>query len=289
MPTNFPKLKFLLSQLSKQTREQIKKLQWIDFGCGPASFGLGLIDEFGYEDHNFYRGIESSPFMRSQAKGLLKAYAPDLKISVSPSFPHDLDKGQFLCLGNVVNELELEEVKKIIQKTSPQVIMFLDIGTKEVFEKMLLIRKYLLNENYSIEYPCRTQQVCPMEGSDNWCHQKIFVTQDPTLERIGQKIKNDRRTLPFNAFVFSKKEAVESQQNQVRLIRSFSETKFGFSFEGCNSQGELHHYGVLKKNLSKDQIRAFKKIYWGELVTLKKSERKGEKLRAEIDFGQDND
>ena len=290
MPTNFPKLKFVLSQLSKQTRELIKNLGWIDFGCGPASLGLGLIDELGVNEGNWYQGIESSPFMRSQAKELLKVYAPDIKADFFQSLPHKIEQNQLLVMGNVVNELTAEEVESIVKQVNPRVIIFLDIGTQDVFAKMLRLRDYLLKEDYTIDYPCRTMSSCPMAETTNWCHQKIFVTQDPLLERLGQKIKNDRRTLPFNAFVFVKGEERKSSAKEIRLIRMFTETKFSFSFEGCNNKGELEQYEILKKTLTKDQRKGFKKVNWGELILCGKSEQKGHKIRIEdVSFGCDDD
>ena len=249
-----------------------------------------MIDELSYSDLNWYRGIETSPFMRSQAKQLFHHYAPEFKNEFYDYVPKDIEPGQVLLMGNVINELPITETYKLIDKLDPKVMIILDIGTKEVFKTLLELRDRMTSMGYSIEYPCRMEKSCPMKDSENWCHQKIFVTQDQKWERLGQKLKNDRRTLPFNSFVFVKNTKIESSQ-KIRLIRLFPQSKFGVSFEGCDDKGEIHQYEILKKTLSTHQWKKIKKMNWGELIYYESFEEKGNKRRLKLlsDFGHEDD
>jgi len=42
LPTNIPKLHFLLSKLKNETLDDIIKRPFIDFGCGPGTFSLAM-------------------------------------------------------------------------------------------------------------------------------------------------------------------------------------------------------------------------------------------------------
>jgi hypothetical protein len=277
MPTNFPKLQFLLNQLPQSLLTKISSLDWIDFGPGPGSLGLGLAHRFGTEGKT-YIGIENSEAMCKQGQKLFDHYAPKVSSKFVQKVPQDLQKDQLLLLGNVVNEMGPDYIMELIRRVDPSVLIFLDIGTKDSFAKLLTLRGRLLGLSYEVNYPCLTNGPCPMADTDNWCHQKLFVTQEPEFERIGQLLKNDRRSLPLTSFIFSK-EKTHSEQNQVRLIQKYPDTKFGFSFQGCNEKGELDRYELFKKHMEKSEQKVFKKIDWGEKVSYESKEAKGNGFR----------
>src|SRR5690606_20916328 len=113
-------------------------------------------------------------------------------------------KEKFLLFGHSANEMGAEVASQYIDKINPQHILFIEPGTKDFFPEMLKIRQYLLENGYTTLYPCPNQEACPMQGSDDWCHQFIQIKQDDEIERISQMARKDRKLLPLTVHAYSR-------------------------------------------------------------------------------------
>ena len=284
MPTNFPKIPFVLNNIPEIVKSRLNELSWVDFGAGPGSLSLGLLSELKTQNKKITI-VEESAEMLEQAKKLFPALSSDSLVSFQQRLSGNEEKGQALLLGNVVNELTEEYFFELVKKLRPEMLFLIDIGTKEFFLKMNSIRSQLLNLGFEVNYPCLCAKICPMTGTEDWCHQKINVTQPQEWERIGQKIQNDRRTLPFSAFVFSNIKNEQQSIGKYRVIRKFPENKFSFSFIGCDEHGELSHIELLKRFLNKEQKKYLKALDWGESLKVKIIKESGHKKRGELDNG----
>ncbi|MFZ8932977.1 MAG: small ribosomal subunit Rsm22 family protein [Bacteriovoracaceae bacterium] len=257
LPTNLPKLKFLLDQLPLKVREQISNCHIIDFGTGPGTYALGFCDYFKKlpEIHL----VDQSSIMLDQAKKIFSHMFPSQEISASSSLGN-IKAETLLFFGNSLNEITLNELWKILEKVKPKFFAFIEPGTRDFFSKALDIRRGMGQRGYCCHFPCPSLNYsCPLEKKkeDDWCHQVIQVTHDQELERISQMAKLDRRTLPFTAHFYELNGQHETSPTHGRLIRMIKETKFSYIWELCIQDENLKNIKVelLKKGLDKKKIK----------------------------------
>jgi hypothetical protein len=257
LPTNIPKINFLLNQLPSEVRENIKKCSLIDYGTGPGTYALGFCDYF--EQLPDIHLIDQSSLMLDQAKKLFSEFFPNQKIHAGSSLS-DTGRESLLFFGNSLNEIPLNELWDILEKVRPKYFAFIEPGTREFFSKALDIRRGMGQRGYASHFPCPSLNYsCPLEKKkdDDWCHQIIHVTHDQEIERISQMAKLDRRTLPFIAHLYELEGQCEKPSNSGRLIRIIKETKFSYIWELCLQDENLKNIKVelLKKTIDKKKIK----------------------------------
>jgi ribosomal protein RSM22 (predicted rRNA methylase) len=259
--TNIPKLSEVLKWLPHEWVEKLKECDFVDLGSGPGTFSLAW-KEFGGQGR-FYQ-VESSSLMREQAQKIWEGFFKD-PIEQSSRWEWRTDRPRFLLFGHSANEMELQEIIEYIKIINPEHLLFIEPGTKDFFQKMLNIRSYLINENYRILFPCPQQTGCPMEGTQDWCHQFISLKQDLEVERISQMAKKDRKLLPLTVGAFSRMTQFENSSE--RLVRVFPETKFSHEWLVCHDN-KLENYQLMKRDLSKEESKRLSSLLSGRaLVT----------------------
>ena len=137
-------------------------------------------------------------------------------------------------------------------------------------------------ENYSIKYPCLVaSKECPLKESD-WCHQVLRVKNDPDFERISQKVKIDRRTLPYIFHLYKRNNLEEvslennfsEDQREGVLLQFIGKNKAFYRWRICFYCPEN---AVLKdvnaelplRGLSKKEIKSAEKLQAGDIVEFK--------------------
>ncbi|MFA7613475.1 MAG: small ribosomal subunit Rsm22 family protein, partial [Candidatus Caldatribacteriota bacterium] len=149
-----------------------------------------------------------------------------------------------------------------IKKVNPDHIIFLEPGTKAFFKEMLGIRKTLIERGWNQVYPCSTHDHCPMENTENWCHQYLHHVHTPELERVGQKVGINRRFMAMTFQVFSKG---MFKTSNAKIIQVKGETKFSFEWVICD-QNRLYDVEVMKRNLDKSQQKYLASLCAGEVI-----------------------
>ena len=293
VPTNYPKLFFLMNQLPIEIREVIKKCDFIDIGTGPGTYLLSFLDfiEEKISVNQRVFGIDQSGLMLEQAKKMIDGFFPDLSDSIkfkknrkelSLELKEEKNK-KILFFGHSLNEMGVTEARKWVDDFDPHFVSFIEPGTPDTFKSILSMRKIMKEKGYKILYPCSSLDLgCPMEGTQDWCHQVLKVVHDPWVERLCQLVSKNRRVMPMIAHIYSK-EIQSSNESEdvikVTLIRVLKETKFSFQWQVCLAIGEelssdLNHslitVDVLKKYYSKKDQKALKKVSVGEIVYLNK-------------------
>jgi len=277
LPTNMPKLYFLLDQLVKIHGEDfLKKLatkKFIDVGSGPGTFSLALLFYLKNRELNYpeIHLIDQSPLMLKQAQKILLHFFPEVKITQATSDLNIvIDNEAILFFGHSLNEFSAEQIDryiKLIEKNKNiSEVMWIEPGTPSFFHKQLSIRESLIHSGMSILYPCPNMKACPLakisegEGPE-WCHQILRLTHHPEIERISQLVSLDRKILPMTAMVFSRATLVKNAQWFFPL-KFLNETKFSFDYLFCGefetSELTLKKGELLKKSLSKKAIRNLK-------------------------------
>ncbi len=293
IPTNYPKLFFLMNQLPIEVREVIKKCDFIDIGTGPGTYLLSFLDfieeNLGVNQRVF--GIDQSSLMLEQAKKMMNGFFPDLSKSIQlkgnrKEVSLELGEGinkRMLFFGHSLNEMGVVEARKWVDEFDPYFVSFIEPGTPDTFKSILNMRKIMKEKGYKILYPCSSLDLgCPMEGTKDWCHQVLKVVHDPWVERLCQLVSKNRRVMPMIGHVYCKANETNLASKNIKkvtLIRVLKETKFSFQWQVCLSIGEefdseLNHslitVDVLKKYYSKKDQKVFKKVSIGEVVYLNK-------------------
>lgn len=268
LPTNFPKLKFVLDCLPGDILKLIQESLFIDVGAGPGTYSLALLDYFKGDLNEEIILVDSSDLMQKQAKKCLDYYYPThQKIFYKKEIPTlTKEKTKTLFFGNSLNEMGLKKGLELVRKVDPDIFFMIEPGTKEVFSWVLELRREMGRKGYIPIYPCADlNHSCPLEKKleEDWCHQVLHTQHHSEIERISQKVALDRRRLPFISHVYRKKtELLEPSNKSYRLIRALKETKFSYIWEVCFYDETLKtkRIEVLKKDLSKADKKSMKNI-----------------------------
>jgi ribosomal protein RSM22 (predicted rRNA methylase) len=268
--TNLPKFPFIFHQLPLNIKERFQYYDFIDFGTGPGTYLLShflTIEDF----KGHYYGVDNSSLMRKQANKLLTAFG--LKqdqfslVEEISEISFDNENKKILFFGNSFNEIEIKLFKKIIAKVNPDIIFFLEPGTKESFRKILSIRNELFKQGYSCHFPCPSGQLkCPMSDNQDWCHQILRIVHDDETQRLSQLVQLDRNNMPLTAQVFSTIERSVRKELSGFMVRRLEDSKHSFKWQICldedNYKG-LYEAEIYKKEFSKSELKYFKKISTG--------------------------
>ncbi len=209
LPTNYPKLDFLLERLGPLWQAYLSKMQFIDFGCGPGTFSLAWADAFPEEKPRCLL-FDKAPLMLEMAQKILSSlHNPDRfqYFSNLAQLAAALDDGpRCLFFGHsLVEHAATLSWPSIFKMLRPEVILLIEPGTKSSFANLKTWRQWPQENGYKLAYPCLGPHPCPL-APDDWCHQVMHYTQPAPWQRLGQKLGLDRNVLPLIAQALVKEE-----------------------------------------------------------------------------------
>ncbi|MGZ3857821.1 MAG: small ribosomal subunit Rsm22 family protein, partial [Bacteriovorax sp.] len=230
LPTNIPKLHFLLDKLPAEVLEDLKSRPLIDMGCGPGTFALGWSLLFEAPPAEVV-AIDSSKTMLLQAEKILKGFFPEINLRTHSKF-HEKKSDSVLFFGHSINEMGINKAQDLIMTIDPEYVIWIEPGTSELFRDLKKLRQ-ILTDHYDVLYPCPGNAPCPSE----WCHQVLRTSHDPSIERLSQLVSLDRKVLPMTAHVYRRKNKALTVSASSTLIQYINETKFSFEYEVCSFDG----------------------------------------------------
>ena len=261
LTTNIPKLHFLFSKLSKNILEDIYSRTFIDVGCGPGTFSLGisLLNEATPKE---IICVDSSKTMLNQAERIIKGFFSKAHVQTHLKY-REINRESVLFFGHSVNEMGIDKVLDQIMTIDPQYVIWIEPGTSELFHELKKLRTNVL-EGYDVLYPCPSNESCP----NSWCHQVLRTTHESSVERLSQLVSLDRKILPMTAHVYKRKAQI-TPSTLATIIRYINETKFSFGYEVCLFENEKNKniiIEILKKQLDKKTEKKFKNLNVGERI-----------------------
>ncbi len=267
LPTNILKLPFVLKNLDQEVLDQIKKTTIIDVGCGPGTYSLGFLNFFWPNFEGTLVLFDKSNLMLKQASNLIDHFFPTFKkVTYLDNLPPKLEGEITLFFGNSLNELGVDKALDLVEKFKPKFLFFIEPGTKDFFKIAIKIRNEMIKKGHSVLFPCPSLvSSCPLENKDDWCHQILHTTLDPSLERLSQLIKKDRRTMPFTSHIYH----LDKPANKgimARLVRVLKENKFAFYWEVCFEENRtllIKKLEIIKKNIPKATQKKIKNLSIG--------------------------
>jgi ribosomal protein RSM22 (predicted rRNA methylase) len=264
LSTNRPKLSFVLNNLSKVLVEKIKNCEVVDIGCGPGTYSLALAEFFNEELSGPFWGIDIQNKMLEQAEKYMNHFCPSLSFKTERNLsklPVKV-KERLLVFGHSLNEMGINSCLKAIEESDADYLIFIEPGTKEVFQELMELRSRLKKE-WQIHYPCPSDYDCPLlERKDDWCHQVLRMTHEEEVERLSQLIKRDRKTMPLAAHVYARRDKKIEQEQRVQMVRFLQENKHSFTWEVClpeEEEGRVVQFEIPKKHLSKKEVKSLHK------------------------------
>ena len=175
-----------------------------------------------------------------------------------------------MFFANSFNEMGGSEFINMVKKFSPQFLGVLEPGTHAAFHHLISYKESIESLEYSIKYPClKPNTKCPIDKKD-WCHQVIRVKNDPSFERLCQKVKVDRRSLPFVFhFYIKSSKNLENDKNLTskddelvgRVIQFLGKNKVSYRWRVCvpssygsdDSKPELIEIELMRRSLAKKE------------------------------------
>jgi ribosomal protein RSM22 (predicted rRNA methylase) len=279
LPTNIPKLHFLLTKLSVSLLEDFKNRPFIDIGCGPGTFSLGWKKIMNTAAHVEIIGVDSSQIMLDQASKIMKGFFPGENFQTFRKFS-EKKSNSILFFGHSINEMGIAKALDHILTIDPEYVMWIEPGTSELFPELLKLRESL-QDGYDVLYPCPTNANCP----SSWCHQVLRTNHDPSIERLSQLVSLDRKTLPLCAHLYKRKSKIFAASTSSTVIRYIQETKFSFEYEVCFLEGGDNKNAIIeiqKKHLTKEEVKFFKHSDVGDKLNFELEKMIGKKLRVRL-------
>lgn len=276
LSTNVPKLEAVLKWLKPSELEELEDYELIDVGAGPGTFSLAWRELIGTKSVM----IETSSVMREQAKKLFQGlYQEEALFDLK-----QIMKKKLLLFGHSLNEMGLEAGLEYLQKTNPDKVWMIEPGTKEMFQLALKFREKMLKLGWSIRFPCPSSSSCPMEGSDDWCHQYLNVRHSDDVERLTQLAGRDRRNLPITVMMFEKNE-MKKEESTARIVRVFPQTKFSHEWQVClksHDQLMLQRFELPFKLNSKAEKKAIESLLAGDEIHFEIEKDLSERKRVRL-------
>lgn len=257
--TNIPKFQGILEWLPESFVKTLKYCTFIDMGAGPGTYSFAF-KTWSKSERKIYQ-VELSEFMKKQARLLWNGFFAESQLI--QNIPHNILGPSVMFFGHSANEMEINTTLRYIEKVNPTHIIFLEPGTKDFFKKMLVIRNKLLTAEWNQVYPCSSNESCPMEGKDDWCHQYLHHVHSDELERVGQIVGINRRFMAMTLQIFSRDDSFSTKQSKIVQIKT--ETKFSYEWVIC-TDNELFDVQVMKRAMSKSELKRLSSLCAGELI-----------------------
>jgi hypothetical protein len=281
--TNIPKLRESFKKVEISLEDYCNDdWEFIDIGAGPGTFSLALLAE---NKDITIKAVEQSEKMISQGIKLVDGIFPNANFEYykSVGLVPKKEKKRFGIFGHSANEMEPSLVNQMVKVLDLDEILFIEPGTKDFFNKSLLIRKSLLHR-YTLNYPCMHSGNCPMPEGD-WCHQYLKVQHEQDVERITQLVQRDRRSLPI-ILNYYKKGKVEVEKPDSRIIRVYKPTKFSQEWQVCHksdNENSIHDIQVMNRGYSKKELKELAQILAGEKISFSVVKKlDGSKVRGKL-------
>lgn len=277
LPTNIPKLHFLLEKLPEDILVDLENRPFIDIGCGPGTFSLGWSLLFEKTPPEII-AVDTSKKMLEQTRKMLKGFFPEANLTTESKF-HQKKADSVLFFGHSINEMGTYKAQDLIMSIDPEYVIWIEPGTSELFKELKKLRENIL-DHYDVLYPCPNATACPSD----WCHQVLRTSHDPSIERLSQMVSLDRKILPMAAHIYRRKRA-EAITNSATTIRYINETKFSFEYEVCYLENGVNTNAVIeiqKKQLSKSEEKHFKNADVGEKISFEAEKIVQNKLRVKL-------
>ncbi|MCP5505550.1 MAG: hypothetical protein H7A38_01530 [Chlamydiales bacterium] len=223
----------------------------LDCGAGPGTSLWALLDAPIKKVTLLERDVE---FVK-----LGKKLIPNVPFEASwlaKSFIHFSEKADLILFSYSLNEIPQESLEKTIRhaiKQTDNMLVVIEPGTPEGFERVRFARSIALEAGLSLHAPCPHHNECPMKGSD-WCHFSARLSRS-SLHRFLKKGSLGHEDEKYSYLIASKTPHIPSGS---RVLRHPLKKKGHTVAMLCTEEG-------VKQSVFKGKEK--KEIHWGSLIS----------------------
>jgi ribosomal protein RSM22 (predicted rRNA methylase) len=229
-----------------------KSLLDLGAGCGAASLALQEI----WPSLEEITAIEHLPAMAALGRQLVpNAIWRTTNFGALGTLPaHDV-----VVFGYSLNEAGATQDEVLARAWSSAEILLLIVepGTKDAFERILRAREFLLSQGAFLAAPCPSQANCPVAAPD-WCHFSVRV-QRSSLHR---RLKDAELGYEDEKFTFLAASKTPVERREPRILRHPFHEPGRITLELCQAP-ERQRVTVFKSR-DKDSFRRARKAEWGD-------------------------
>ena len=241
---------------------------WLDYGCGPGTASLALLDNGVSCDEIQLVERAKEPEFLFQA---LNSHS--IKTSWSKSFSQD----QKIDLGIFSYSLtEVDESMELLQSFSQ--LMILEPSTQQDGRQLIQLRQKLIDNGFFIWSPCTHQKQCPLllHSKKDWCHHRLHWKMPSWFHEIEKQLPMKNGTLTYS-YLLAAKTPSPAAGGTFRLTGDLQKEKGKSKIMACRGE-EREFLSWLKKEKIDLDIRR------GDLLQVSESEKKGAELRPGYNF-----
>lgn len=297
MTANLPKLWMILNKSQEWQRNiSCDITELTEFGCGPGTFLWSYLFYIAKNNPDQLkkivkiRGIDHSQENLNVAQRLFKELIKhqefshikaEFKFAEWPTAIDDLSGiSQDHHLSIFGNSL-IESTDHLIDLKELKInnLLILEPGTHKHFQRLRRVRDQLVENNYTIHFPCPGGGKCPM-SDENWCHFNVNRFLLPFMQKISTAAGRRNHKHHFSGFLFSKQNK-DQHCNHWRMISNARKAKGSVIRYVCNGQNIKEV--VLNKKEKSDSNRDFSNAEMGDLARCS-SELKNNRLYKRDSF-----
>ena len=233
MPATYESICTTLSKIIENNEFEIKNV--LDVGAGTGAATWAVYEILGNKD---FLCLEREKAMIQIGRELMN-YSEDLKNVKWKEFDIIKDelpvKSDLIIVSYVINELQKNDVEKIIQKlwnATNKILLIIEPGTPKGFSNIKYIRAKLNKQGGHIIAPCPHENECEIDEND-WCQFTCRIQRSKTHKKLkdGQAPYEDEK---FSYIAFSKDVAKQSTN---RILRHPIINKGYAEFKICTEEG----------------------------------------------------
>lgn len=239
-----------------------------DIGAGPGTASWAVVDFFASQESSAeIRRVtlhEKDAWWQQTGRQLMRSATSQALRNADWRITDLTQDGAFesndlMILSYVVGELSTQSLQSLMDRAwaaTNQVIAVIEPGTPHGFEKIRMIRDWLLTKGAFLVAPCPHHKVCPMATGD-WCHFSERVERS-ALHRKVKDVDMGYEDEKFSYIVASKEPVVLPS---ARILRHPQHHSGHVDFVLCGQTG------LEKKIISKKLGEVYKqarKLEWGD-------------------------
>lgn len=251
--------------------DQIKSSQFfsgieqiVDFGCGPGPSTKIIATD---NDFNFLKNIHGIDNHGEVRNDYLDVPHSELSISFGFTKPSNDLSSSAIIASYVLNEIN--ELPPWFYQAEALVII--EPSTKLAFKSFNTLRADLIDRSYNLWGPCPHTQTCPLSQSKkDWCHDRVHWIQPPWFQAIENHLPIKNKTLTYS-YLLARKTKKEPSES-FRIVGDSLLEKGKTRWMLCRNE-EREFLSFLHRNGKPP------KLYRGDIISLKNSEKKGNELR----------
>jgi len=247
MPATFEAVDYALSQL-----KELSPVSMIDAGAGPGTASWAAADRWDTLTNIVQWERDPGMIAMGQALGT-PGYYEEKDLSAPFEASADL-----VVMAYALNEFPEEMVLSLVERlwhSARQALVLVDPGTPSAWQRMMLVRRYLISLGAHLIAPCAHEGECPLPEGD-WCH---FIRRVPRT-RLHREVKGGERSYEdekFTCLVFTRQPQIRS----CRILRRPEYQKNLVRLSLCTPEG------IRTQNVTKSQKTEYKKARdasWGD-------------------------